>query len=282
MNENLRSISAEQFAPITVTSEVGAAPMLQWVKVADLVVDDTYQRPIYGAGRINVRRIAEGFRWSKFAPVIVAPIPGGKFALIDGQHRATAAAMLGIDSVPAQVIIADVQEQAAAFKAVNGQVTRMHKLALQAASLAAGDQGAQELQGVADAAGVVIIRYPKPLASMSPGETMALGAISEGLRTYGRDTIITALMCVTETNNNEPGVLAASMIKALCSVIGGNDGWRDAGERLFRVLDEIDLQTELEEAKVTRRPKGVATWEVLADRLKTEIAARLSADQVAA
>jgi hypothetical protein len=273
----LRAIAKGDFAPITQQPDMGPAPMLQWLPVADLVVDDRYQRPIYGAGRTNVRRIAEQFRWSKFAPVIVAPIAGGKFAIIDGQHRTTAAHLIGVETVPCLVIIADLQEQAAAFKAVNGQVTRMHKLALQSAAVAAGDAGARELQEVAEAAGVTILSYPKMLDSMQPGETMALGAIEEGLRTYGRDTVITALMCVTETSNNEPGALAAQIVKALCATIGGNNGWREAGERLFRAFDDIDLQSELEEAKVTRRPKGVATWEVLAERLKGLLMPQLGA-----
>lgn len=81
-----RPIDTAGFQPPAVTPDMGAAPMLQWVPIADLVVDDRYQRRIAGAGRSNVRRIAEGFCWSKFAPVIVAPVAGGKFAIIDGQH----------------------------------------------------------------------------------------------------------------------------------------------------------------------------------------------------
>jgi hypothetical protein len=50
--------------------------MLQWIKIADLVVDPTYQRPILGKGRKNVDRIARSFSWSCFAPVVVAPIQG--------------------------------------------------------------------------------------------------------------------------------------------------------------------------------------------------------------
>ena len=40
----------------------------------------------------HLRRIAEQFDWRLFAPVIVAPIEGGLFAVIDGQHRTHAAA----------------------------------------------------------------------------------------------------------------------------------------------------------------------------------------------
>jgi hypothetical protein len=225
-----------------------------------------------------VRRIAAEFRWSKFAPLVVAPIEGGRFAIIDGQHRATAAALIGVEQVPAQVIIADMAAQAEAFKSINGQVTRMHKLALHAAALAAGDGAAAELAAVAQAAGVTLLRYPVMSQAMKPGETMALGAIGEGLKLYGRETVITALTCVTETENNKPGVLAGPVIRALCATLAGNATWREGGGALLAAFDEIDLESELEEAKLTRRPKGTAAWEVLAERLRAALVAAWEAE----
>jgi hypothetical protein len=272
----MRPIDISGFKAPAASPDAGAAPMLQWIKIAEMVVDDAYQRPIYGAGRSNVARIAEGFCWSKFAPVIVAPVPGGQFAIIDGQHRTTAAALLGIESVPCQVVVASPVEQAAAFKAINGQVTRIHSLALQHAAVAAGDPAAVEVQEVARAAGVEILRYPRVVERLEPGQTLALGSIAQALRTYGRDVVITALTCVTETANHRPGALSAAIIKALVALVGGNAEWRELGEPLLRAFDEIDLEHEMDEAMVTRRAKGVAAWEVLADRLKARVAQELA------
>ena len=94
----MRAISTEGFEPIRDRAD-DPAPILQWIKISDLVVDPAYQRPIFGEGRRNVDRIARNFRWSYFAPVVISPIEGGSFAIIDGQHRTTAAALLGIESV---------------------------------------------------------------------------------------------------------------------------------------------------------------------------------------
>ena len=92
------------------------------------------------------RRAANQAALSAFlANAGLAPVAGGKFAIIDGQHRATAAALIGIETVPAQVIVADRIEQASAFKSINGQVTRVNKLALHHAAVAAGDAEAREL-----------------------------------------------------------------------------------------------------------------------------------------
>jgi hypothetical protein len=118
----VRAISVEGFEKPKGMSP-GPAPMLQWIRIAELVVDPTYQRPIIGKGRKNVDQIARSFSWSCFAPVVVSPVEGGKFAVIDGQHRTTAAALAGFETVPCQVVIAAQQEQAAAFKAINGITT---------------------------------------------------------------------------------------------------------------------------------------------------------------
>jgi hypothetical protein len=68
----MRPISTEGFQEPKSASP-GAAPMLQWLKIADLVVDPAYQRPIIGKGRQNVDHIARTFSWSCFAPVVVSP-----------------------------------------------------------------------------------------------------------------------------------------------------------------------------------------------------------------
>lgn len=272
MNQSTyRPIEAARFKAPAAAPKPGAAPMLQWIKVEQLVIDDRYQRPIQGAGQKSVQRIAESFAWAKFAPVIVAPVEGGRFAVIDGQHRSTAAALLGIESVPCQVIIADTAEQAAAFASINGQVTRMHRLALQHAALEAGDEGAKRIAEICTAAGVTVLRYPRTADRMRPGETMALTSLIECERTYGRDVLITALMCVTETENNRPGLLRPAIIKALCAFLAGNEAWRDGGGALLAAFDAIDLEIELEEASLTRRAKGVGTWEVLTDRLRVSL-----------
>src|SRR5271155_1962147 len=154
----MRPISIEGFEkPKSVFA--GAAPMLQWLKIVDLVVDPAYQRPILGKGCQNVDRIARNFCWSCFAPVVVSPVEGGKFAIIDGQHRTTSAAILGFESVPCQIAIAAQEQQAAAFKAINGTTTPISQMALHAAALVANEPWAVQISHVCACAEVELLRY---------------------------------------------------------------------------------------------------------------------------
>lgn len=265
-------IDPSAFAKPVSAPDPGPAPMLQWIPVSDLVVDQTYQRNIRGAGKSNVRKIAANFRWSCFAPVVVSPVNGGKFAIVDGQHRTTAAALIGIDMVPCQVIVATAAEQALAFKEINGATTAMSRQAIHAAALAAGDADALALEDVARRSEVTILRYPIATNLQDvPGQTMSVGCLDQCLRQYGRDTLVTALQCVTQTENNQPGALVAPTIKALCGVLHDHVAWRDAGGRLLAAFDEIDLDQLREECRMQAKPKGVSVSMAMVERLKKRL-----------
>jgi hypothetical protein len=97
----MRPISTAGFEKRKIV-DAGAVPILQWLKIEDLLVDPAYQRHIVGNRRRNVERIARELSWSCFAPVAGSPVVGGKFAIIDGQHRTTSEAILRIESVRAR------------------------------------------------------------------------------------------------------------------------------------------------------------------------------------
>jgi hypothetical protein len=266
----MRPISTEGFEkPKSVSA--GAAPMLQWLKITDLVVDPAYQRPIVGKGRQNVDRIARAFSWSCFAPVVVSPVAGGKFAIIDGQHRTTAATLVGFESVPCQIVIAAKEEQAAAFKAINGTTTPISIMALQAAALVACEPWAVQIAHVCACAQVELLRYPVPSDKQAPGQTMAVGAIAQCLKRYGEATLITALQCVTQTSNNQPGALSARTIKALCGVLHEDHARRDSGLALLEAFDSVDLMAISDTSVLDAAVKKIGRVQAMADRIRTEL-----------
>ncbi len=266
----MRTITTEGFEKPKCVS-AGAAPMLQWVQIADLIIDPTYQRPIVGNGRRNVDRIARAFSWSCFAPVVVSPVAGGKFAIIDGQHRTTAAALVGLDSVPCQVVIAAREEQAAAFKAINGTTTPISRMALHAAALVASEPWAVQLAQVCACAEVELLRYPVPADKQAPGQTMAVGAIAQCLKRFGEATLITALQCVTQTANNRPGALSARTIKALCEMLHGDRERRESGSALLEAFDAIDLGAIQSASIVDAAVNKVGRVQAMVDRIRAEL-----------
>jgi hypothetical protein len=266
----MRAISIEGFEkPKTVSA--GAVPMLQWLEIEDLVVDPTYQRPIVGNGRRNVDRIAREFSWSCFAPVIVSPVEGGKFAIIDGQHRTTSAAILGFEKVPCQIIIAAPDEQAAAFKAINGTITPISPMALHAAALVAKEPWAIQIAHVCACAHVELLRYPIPANKQSPGQTMAVSAITQCLRRYGETTLVTALQCVTQTKNNKPGALSARTIKAVCEVLHREPERRNAGLQLFGAFDAIDLLSIDHESIMDAAVRRMGRVQAMTERIQASL-----------
>ena len=200
----------------------GAPPALRWLAIANLVVDPSHRRSISDEGGRTINQIAAAFSWSRFTPVVVTPWENGKFIIVDGQARATAAALAGLDAVPCQILAAGHEELTAAFKATSCAKTNASRMASYAAALRASDPKAIRLAEVCMRAEVVLLRYPVPVSRQVPGQTMAVGAIAHCLERYGEDTLITALQCVTQTTNNQPGTLSARMIKALCEVLDGN------------------------------------------------------------
>lgn len=245
----------------------GPAPSLQWIDIVDLVVDETYQRPIAGLGKTNVRRIAESFSWSKFATVVVAPIEGGKFAIIDGQHRTTAAAIVGMTSVPCQVILADRAGQAEAFRAINGTTTKVSALAMWKASLAARDPFCVKVDEAAKSAGVTLLGYPVTRNEQKPGETMAVAAVQAAYRRHGSAVLVEALQCVTRTRWNTPGAIDAALIWALCDVVVYRGGL-PAGERLWAALGSRSLEMVRQDAAGIRERSGEAAIPALATAIR--------------
>ncbi|WP_162820472.1 ParB N-terminal domain-containing protein [Microvirga calopogonii] len=275
----MRPISTEGLEKPT-SIDAGAVPMLQWLKIEDLLVDPTYQRPIVGQGRRNVIRIAQSFSWSCFSPVVVSPIEGGKFAIIDGQHRTTAAALAGFDSVPCQVVIAAQEDQAIAFKAINGVTVPISPMALYSAAVVAREPWAIEVADVCLRADVELLRYPLPVERQRPGQTMAVGAIARCLNRYGQATLITALQCVTQTNNNVPGALTARVIRAICEVLHSNPLWRDSGLTLLEAFDSIDLATLQSEAALHTGPTRTSQVEFMIERIRAELFSLMPRPQI--
>jgi hypothetical protein len=142
---------------------------------------------------LAIERIAAAFSWAKFAPVLVAPVPGGKFAVLDGQHRCHAAALCGFESVPACAVPIPPQAQAEAFAAVNVAVTRMTPQNVFKARLAARDDLAVRVADIATGAGCRVLTYAINAAERRAGELLCV-ALLERLVKAGHGPALAAVL----------------------------------------------------------------------------------------
>lgn len=248
----------------------GAAPTLRWLQVADLFVDSVCQR-FSNHRRRKIQRIANDFRWSRFRPVLVAPVERGKFVIIDGECRTTAAALVGFENVPCQIVCAEQEQLPNAFNAVNSTVSAVSRMALRAATVDASESSAVRLAELCARADVELLRYPVAANRQLAGQTMAVAALERCLKRYGDATLITALQCVTQTTNNRPGALSARMIKALCEVLDRDRARRDSGLALLEEFDKIDLLALQSFAVADAAIKKIGAAEALAARIRSEL-----------
>jgi len=65
------------------------------------------------------------------------------------------------------------------------------------------------------------------------------GALTRCFNLYGWDALITALQCITQAADRNPGFVKATIVEALGEVLNGVPEWRDAGELLLRTMDKF-------------------------------------------
>jgi hypothetical protein len=155
-------------------------------------------------------------------------------------------------------------------------------MALHAAALAANEPEAIKIADVCSRANVQLLRYPIPTDKQEAGQTMAVGAIARCLKRYGEETVITALQCITETNNNNPGMLTARIITALCEVLDKDREWRDSGLALLEAFDSIDLSALQRAPAFVSGAKKVSRKGQLAELIRIELAQLLPRSRRAA
>lgn len=272
-------------AAIEPASDLGQPGALEWIELQDLYIDPRYQRAVLAPGRKNVGRIVKGFNWSLFSPLVVAERSPGpdsrrRFAVIDGQHRAIGAKTHGgIPALPCLVIEGGPDMEAKAFAIINGQVTAILPTYIHAARVLARVPEALELDRICEAGGVRIQKYGNGMPQKA-GETLAISTLEKCLARHGRDTLITALQCVTQTGNGNPGLLNVPVITGLCFVLDRNRRARDAGERLFAAIEADGGIRRMHVRAVTARAaerKFTTTTYFIAEVRKALDAAKLGA-----
>lgn len=228
----------------------GPAPMLQWLKITDLVVDDGYQRELKAGNWSAIRKIASRFKWSRFSPVFVAPVEGGKFAIIDGQHRTHAAALCGFSEVPCQVVQMSRDEQAASFAAVNGLVTKVTIWNIFKAALVAGEKWAVACSKACSDAGCNLMVQNASTSVKQPGEIYAVGLV-RGYVNAGKAASLT--LALKGLRSSEFGQDAAAysndILKPFIAAVADRPWLAKQGVDLAPFCDSFDIYAVLDRAE---------------------------------
>ncbi|MBV7408177.1 ParB/RepB/Spo0J family partition protein [Maritimibacter sp. DP1N21-5] len=220
--------------------------------IAELRIDDAYQRSINAKSAKVIRTIARNFNWAKFLPVIVVRAPKG-YDIVDGQHRTTAALSIGISQVPAYILDCTAREAAGAFAAINGNVTPVSPVDIWFAELAAGDLEAAAMKAMLDAAGVTITRS-KDITNR--GETRSIGVLRRARAAHGDALLTTVLQCIVDTGEGNVGMINGAVINGIANAIRTKPELLAEPSRLFDIFDDIDLSMMLADARIEQATTG--------------------------
>lgn len=263
----------------------GPEPTQQWLPIDKLVIDPEYQRDLNREGRRAIEAIARKFEWTKFSAVVVAPVSLGRYAIIDGQHRTTAAALLGIAAVPCIIQPLDRAGQAAAFAAINGSVTKITPWHIYKAALAAGEGWAVKVRRVTEDAGCRLMTYNKSGKEKLGGELYGINTMRELVDKHGAGVVTLALKAYRESVYGDlPIAWATTLVQAWIVAVAITDGAAASpAKRLANFHDGFDILEEDDavnaELREIRKAGGVspAHWAALSSRISTALTEFLGA-----
>jgi|GEM_PF-3522421 len=245
----------------------GAVGRLQMVEVSKLYVDTTYQRAVSAGSVRNIKRICAAFDWAKFLPVIVT-CEGETYSVVDGQHRTIAAATIGIEAVPCYVLSCSASEAAAAFAAINGNVTPVQPIDLWFAEVAAKAPKAISLLRVLDAAGVKVTRKKE---GFLVGETRSVNVLARALDFYGSATLTTILQCIVECGDGNPGMITGAVVNGIGRAVRTKTDLLANPSKLFEVFDGISISSMVYEAGIESARTGNPVQFILTRQINQEI-----------
>jgi len=271
---SFRKIDISPFTRATLRDQ--PAPTLVWVELETLVIDERYQRALTAPGRRAIQRMADDWDWTKYQPILIAGTPDGRHAVVDGQHRAHAAALVGLDRLPAMIVPMTPAAQAAAFAAVNTTRIRLNRAALFKARLAAGDEGAQAAVDAVAAAGCRLMTYTPSASQRRPGDIFTHGLI-EKMVAAGEGAAVTAgLRAIRDSETGDAvgdqygyshRVWDLGVLNVWLPALAANQRYLSLD--LPEIFDGIDWENERERAAAWARRNGGSSTALMRERVGT-------------
>jgi hypothetical protein len=257
----LRSVKPLSLAGLSPACAGHRRPVFEWVRPAELKVDETYQRQLSEASVTLIRKIVSQWDWRRFKPPIVARL-GEDLVVVDGQHTAIAAATHPeISEIPVMIVPADsLADQARAFVGHNRDRLNITIMQMHYAAVAAGDEDALTIDQVCQRAGVKVLRSPPAHGVYKPGDTVAVKAIGALISRRGAQKARVILQILAEARS---APVSAPLIKAT-EMLLHDEEYRGQVEPadLTSALLALGFVAE-QEAKVFAAAHNVPLWRAL-------------------
>lgn len=208
----------------------GVVPRLEWIALAVLNVDPSYQRSLDPeSSKELVRDIARNWDWRLCQPLAVAERPDGSLWIVDGQHRlegalkrAEALAKLDlpadVTSLPCVITpVSTTAEEAETFTGLNRKRRSLTAVEIHRAQLVAGDPKAREVADLITGAGLRLAPHSNYTA-WKPGMIFCLPGVASANKRFGREATSNALVALSEAFSGQVLRYAGQILRALVVV----------------------------------------------------------------
>lgn len=215
-----------------------ASSRVRQVRIADLQVDYSYQRPLSPS---RVTSIADKWSDRKSGIITVSERPSGELFVVDGQHRFRALEQVGRTSLRAEVWTGlSIPEEAEMFDSLNDERARVDPLSRFRAQLRYGNGTARAVKDTVEEAGAMI----QPHVSSSRYEGIrAVDTLRKIYTRSGRETLTWVLRTIIEAYGEADYTTATQRLMGGLEIVYANDsgGEHFDYDRLVRRLDEEGL-----------------------------------------
>jgi hypothetical protein len=229
--------------PIASVPEDGSLGEIRRVRLADLLIDESYQRPL----KAHHKRIGRRFNPAACAPLLVGERPDGSLNVIDGQQRRAALMAAGIEEWEAKVVkTAGAEHEARLFGIVNGAEGTVQKLTMREmhrAAVKANDPTALAIERAVSAAGM---RVASNCGSAKFGHVSCIGLLRRLHANYGEQAVTDGLKLLARTWPESDLAMRDLFVFACVAVIGNHPGIDR--ERFVRVLATTPATAILQES----------------------------------
>lgn len=219
----------------------GAEPEMAMIDIENLRYDDAYTRTMGRAQNEHAQKMAVDFSYEKFLAIFVAPLPRGKFAIVDGNVRVHAGCIAGVTRFPAVIMKLSKTQQAKSYGAINGVRISTDHLSLYKAALAAKEPWALRCAKIIQDAGCVLMTYNPSTSAKKPGQIFAVATVRDFIEKGQADYLTAVLSGLLESRYSETGTYyGGNMLK--CFTRAAIASRMNSAQAMTAFLNKTDIE----------------------------------------